>query len=67
MTEVANIGNKTTLEEWTVELLKSELKLSNYMLEPMCTRSHYLMGRGNWDLSGMKNGYVQLNIVYQMA
>jgi hypothetical protein len=53
MTDVANIGNSTTLEQWAVDLLKSKLKLTNYMLESMCKRSQYLIGRGNWDLSGM--------------
>lgn len=64
MTDVGKIGDKATLEQWAIELLKSELKLSNYMLEPMCKRSQYLTGNGNWNSSGMKSEYVVLNIVF---
>ena len=54
MADIGDLANKTTLEQWAVDLLKSELKLSNYMLSPMCQRTQYTAGRGNWDLSGIK-------------
>ena len=55
MTDIGDLANKTTLEQWAVDLLKSELKLSNYMLSPMCQRTQYTAGRGNWDLSGIND------------
>ena len=54
MADTGDLADKTTLEQWAVDLLKSELKLSNYMLSPMCQRTQYTAGRGNWDLSGIK-------------
>ena len=54
MTDIGDLADKTTLEQWAVDLLKSELKLSNYMLSPMCQRTQYAAGSGNWDLSGKK-------------
>ena len=59
MTDIGDLANKTTLEQWAVDLLKSELKLSNYMLSPMCQRTQYTAGSGNWDLSGIKGGAQQ--------
>lgn len=53
MTEIGNFGNKTVLENWAVDLLKSELKLSNYMLDPMCNRKQYNAGDENWNLTGI--------------
>ncbi|XP_062579219.1 uncharacterized protein LOC134241150, partial [Saccostrea cucullata] len=51
MKDIGNFGNNMTLEQWAVDLLKSKLKLSNYMLDPMCKRSQYLAGSANWNLS----------------
>lgn len=53
MTEIGNLGNKAVLENWAVDLLKSELKLSNYMLDPMCNRKQYNAGDENWNLTGI--------------
>lgn len=53
MTEIGNLGNKTVLENWAVDVLKSELKLSNYMLNPMCQRTQFNAGDGNWNSTGI--------------
>lgn len=53
MTDIEDLGDKAVLEQWAIDLLKSELKLSNYVLVPMCQRTQYNAGDGNWNLAGM--------------
>ena len=65
MADIGDLADKTTLEQWAVDLLKSELKLSNYMLSPMCQRTQYTAGRGNWDLSG-KALSIQINLIVEI-
>ncbi|XP_078339843.1 uncharacterized protein LOC144627269 [Crassostrea virginica] len=43
------------LKQWTVELLKSELKLSSYLNDPMCQRDDLFPETGNWNVKGKKN------------
>lgn len=53
MNDIGDFGDKAVLDQWAVDLLKSELKLSNYMLDPMCQRTQYNAGNGNWNLAGI--------------
>lgn len=57
MTEIGYLGDNAVLEQWAIDLLKSELKLSNYMLDPMCQRTQYNAGDGNWNLEGIHHVY----------
>jgi hypothetical protein len=40
------------LHQWAIDLLKSELKLSTYLNDPMCKRTNLLPGAGNWNVKG---------------
>lgn len=40
-----------SLEQWAIDLLKSELKISNFLLNPACSRASLSVGAGNWNLA----------------
>lgn len=40
-----------SLEQWAIDLLKSELKISNFLLNPACSRASFSVGEGNWNLA----------------
>lgn len=42
------------LHQWAIDLLKSELKLSIYLNDPMCKRTDLSPGAGNWNVEGEK-------------
>lgn len=42
------------LQQWAIDLLKSELKLSSYLNDPMCEREDLSAGIQNWNVKGEK-------------
>lgn len=42
------------LQQWAIDLLKSELKLSSYLNDPMCEREDLSSGIQNWNVKGEK-------------
>lgn len=42
------------LQQWAIDLLKSELKLSSYLNDPMCEREDLSSGIHNWNVKGEK-------------
>lgn len=42
----------TSLEQWAIDLLKSELKISNFLRNPTCNRATLGAGDGNWNVTG---------------
>lgn len=42
------------LQQWAIDLLKSKLKLSSYLNDPMCEREGLSPGIQNWNVKGEK-------------
>lgn len=51
------------LQQWAIDLLKSELKLSSYLNDPMCEREDLSSGIQNWNVKGEKVAFFYINTV----